>query len=178
MWRGDTNFLKDTLVLEDFDYTVGYGPAPGGGISYPAMQIAVGSQFIRDINNPGNDAEADSAIPVIFDSVSQTGLIRMNHLPLGGNVLYLDGHVEFQRYRQTFSQTETPIGGTIFTQNRLPYTTDFIDFLRANVWDNSTLMGIPPWCGNRLPGTPFEPRYLYYPNDDMYDDLNFVGAGV
>lgn len=174
MWRGDVNFMKDSLVLEDFFFEVGFGPAPGGGITYPRMQVAVGNQFIRDINNPGNDAEPDSNIPVIFDSVSQTGLIQMNHLPIGGNVLYLDGHVSFVRYRQSAVEMGQT-GNLIFTSDTFPYTTDFIDFLRANVWDNTTLMGVPPWCGNRLPGTVFEPRYWYYPNDDLYDGLVFTG---
>ena len=176
MWRGDRDFMKDNLTLEvildDFQYEPGFGPAPGGGITYPRMQVAVGNQFIRDINNPGNDAESDSNIPVIFDSVGQTGLIQMNHLPIGGNVLYLDGHVGFVRYRRSTIETND-VGTRIFTANTFPYTTDFIDFLRANVWDNSTLLGIPPWCGNRLPGTVYEPRYWYYPNDTLYDGFVF-----
>lgn len=178
MWRGDVDFMDDNLTLEvildDFQYEPGLGPAPGGGITYPRMQVAVGNQFIRDINNPGNDAEPDSNIPVMFDSVAQTGLVKMNHLPLGGNVLYLDGHVGFVRYKQSVSEPGFS-GNPIFTSDTFPYTSDFIDFLRANTFDNTSLMGVPPWCGNRLPGTVFEPRYWYYPHDPLYDGLVFEG---
>ena len=151
-----------------------FGHAPGGGDTWFRTAIGIGKVFVRDINDPGSDYVPDARIPVLFDSVSQNGLIRMNHLPLGGNVLYLDGHVEFQKYAET---TTPRIGfdGTwrFFSFSDLPYTTDFIEFLRANVYDNSTLRGIPPWCSNRLPNAAFEPRYWYYPNDNLYDRLLF-----
>jgi prepilin-type N-terminal cleavage/methylation domain-containing protein/prepilin-type processing-associated H-X9-DG protein len=173
MYRGDTDFLRDSITLQNFIFPTGFGPAPGGGITYPPMQINVGRQFIRDINNPGHDSEPDSRVPVMFDTASQAGLFQMNHLPLGGNVLFLDGHVEFVRYQQTQTGV-TQTGSLVFSPKRLPYTSDFLDFMRANVYDNSTLWGTPPWCGNRLPGTVFEPRYWYYPNDRLYDGLRFI----
>ena len=172
MYESQTDFMRQDLVVQGDWYPDGNTHAPGGGNVFFRICIDAGRMFIRDINNPGNDAQADSSIPVLFDSVSYLGLIRMSHFPLGGNVLYLDGHVEFQRYTET--TTGTPWR---FAFNELPYTTDFIEFLRANVYDNSPLLNVPPWCGNRLPGTEFEPRYWYYPNDPLYAGLIFSVPG-
>ena len=57
--------------------------------------------FITDINNPAASAKAQSEIPTMFDYVSTDlsgGGGEFPHLPGGGNVLYLDGHVQFIRY--------------------------------------------------------------------------------
>ena len=170
MYIGDAGFMAEDQVVNDNWLVDAYGRAPGGGNIFYRTAISIGRMFIRDINNPADGAMADSEIPVIFDSVSDNGMLKMSHLPRGGNVLYLDGHVSFKNYSPTIST-----GGYAwqFSFERLPYTTDFLEYLRANVYDNSPLLNVPPWCGNRLPGTPFEPRYLYYPNDPMYSDLVF-----
>jgi prepilin-type processing-associated H-X9-DG protein len=64
--------------------------------------------FITDINNPAGSAAAQSEIAVMYDLASS--VIRpaggtdtnFNHVPGGGNVLFMDGHVEFQRYPSEF----------------------------------------------------------------------------
>jgi len=53
--------------------------------------------FVTDINNPAATAKAQSEISVQFDIVS-TEADNFNHVPGGGNVLYMDGHCEFLRY--------------------------------------------------------------------------------
>jgi prepilin-type N-terminal cleavage/methylation domain-containing protein/prepilin-type processing-associated H-X9-DG protein len=83
-------------------------PLPG---TYPALREGIERFFITDINNPAAGAMAQSTIAVMFDSYGmnespwaanhptlKTGVIRFNHVPGGCNVLYMDGHVEFQRY--------------------------------------------------------------------------------
>ncbi|MFO7975921.1 MAG: DUF1559 domain-containing protein [Candidatus Hydrogenedentota bacterium] len=60
--------------------------------------------FITDINNPASSTKAQSELPVMWDiAVWPTdpvaGQPSFNHLPGGGNVLYMDGHVEFIRYQ-------------------------------------------------------------------------------
>ena len=60
--------------------------------------------FVTDINNPGASAHAQSSIAVMFDFVT-TVPTEFNHVPGGSNVLYLDGHVEFQRYPGAFPAT-------------------------------------------------------------------------
>jgi len=61
--------------------------------------------FITDINNPAGSAKAQSDIVVMWDvsvwSQDPTaGSPSFNHIPGGGNVLYMDGHVQFLRYQQ------------------------------------------------------------------------------
>ena len=53
--------------------------------------------MISDINNPAGSAQAQSEIWIMYDLVSANAS-DFNHVPGGGNVLYLDGHVGFLRY--------------------------------------------------------------------------------
>ncbi len=53
----------------------------------------------EDINNPAGSASAQSAIPVL---VERPG----THEPDGGNVLYMDGHLEYILYPGKFPMTE------------------------------------------------------------------------
>lgn len=171
MFIGETDFMSTDLVVNDDWPPEAYGSAPGGGNIYFRTAINVGRLFIRDVNNPTFGAVSDADIPVMFDAASDNGMLKMNHMPRGGNVLYLDGHVSFDKYDATAS-----MGGSAlyqFSFLKLPYTADFLEFLRASVYDNMPLLNVPPWCGNRLPGTVFEPRYLYYPHDSMYQGLIF-----
>ncbi|MFO7974231.1 MAG: DUF1559 domain-containing protein, partial [Candidatus Hydrogenedentota bacterium] len=54
--------------------------------------------YITDINNPAAGAKAQSEVWVMTDEVT-AGIpgepMYFNHIPGGGNVLYMDGHVEF-----------------------------------------------------------------------------------
>jgi prepilin-type processing-associated H-X9-DG protein len=53
--------------------------------------------FITDINNPAASAMAQSEIAVMNDDTNGRAE-SFNHVPGGGNVLYMDGHVSFVRY--------------------------------------------------------------------------------
>ena len=53
--------------------------------------------FITDINNPAASAEAQSEIVVQFDIIDPD-TSDYNHVPGGGNVLFMDGHTEFLRF--------------------------------------------------------------------------------
>jgi len=57
--------------------------------------------FITDINNPAATAKAASDIVVMFDGIGGEAR-NFNHVPGGGNVLYMDGHVEFIKYPGDF----------------------------------------------------------------------------
>jgi prepilin-type N-terminal cleavage/methylation domain-containing protein/prepilin-type processing-associated H-X9-DG protein len=53
--------------------------------------------MITDINNPAGSARAQSNISMMWDVVDvDSG--DFNHVPGGANVLYLDGHVAFEKY--------------------------------------------------------------------------------
>jgi prepilin-type N-terminal cleavage/methylation domain-containing protein/prepilin-type processing-associated H-X9-DG protein len=57
--------------------------------------------FITDINNPAATAKAQSDIPVMWDTIwtpSNGDFSYFSHIPGGGNVLYMDGHVSFLKY--------------------------------------------------------------------------------
>jgi prepilin-type processing-associated H-X9-DG protein len=97
---------------EKADY-FGLGPvfSSGTGGSGTLMRNREGVErfFITDINNPAGSGAAQSTIPVYMDTIAgavdidqndQGGAIAaaFNHVPGGGNVLYMDGHVEFLRF--------------------------------------------------------------------------------
>ena len=59
--------------------------------------------YITDINNPAASNLAQSGIAVMHDELSANitdgrGEPAANHIPGGGNVLYMDGHVSFIKY--------------------------------------------------------------------------------
>ncbi len=57
--------------------------------------------LITDINNPAASAKSQSEIWVMMDQIGAgTGedIQFFNHIPGGCNVLYMDGHVEFERF--------------------------------------------------------------------------------
>jgi len=53
--------------------------------------------LITDINGPFASSQAQSDVVLMFDMIN-TDTVQFNHVPGGGNVLYMDGHVEFVRY--------------------------------------------------------------------------------
>ncbi len=60
--------------------------------------------FITDINNPAASAKAQSDIVAMWDisvwpADPVAGQPSFNHIPGGGNVLYMDGHVGWIRYQ-------------------------------------------------------------------------------
>lgn len=57
--------------------------------------------LIEDINNPSKTSVSQSVIPILFDriDIDPSGF---NHVPGGGNVLYLDGHADYVRYPDEF----------------------------------------------------------------------------
>lgn len=66
-------------------------------ITFYRLREGIERFLITDINNPGSSSKAQSEIWIMADDVN-TQVEFMNHVPGGGNVLYLDGHVKFVRY--------------------------------------------------------------------------------
>ncbi len=70
--------------------------------------------FITDINNASASARSQSALPVMWDisvvAQSRAGHNSFNHIPGGGNVLYMDGHVEFMKYPDRFPISRSWVG--------------------------------------------------------------------
>ena len=69
----------------------------------PRLRLGIERFFVTDINNPAGSAKAASEIPVMWDEIAVYGEARtFNHVPGGGNVLYMDGHVKFLRWPSEF----------------------------------------------------------------------------
>ena len=79
-----------------------------GGNTVYRLREGIERFLITDINNPAGSAKAQSEVVVMLDSPSQSlggGSAEFSHVPGGGNVLYMDGHVEFIRYPGKFPMT-------------------------------------------------------------------------
>jgi len=65
--------------------------------------------FITDINNAGASATAQSSIAIMWDAWADNinfyeanSTASFNHIPGGSNVLYMDGHVEYVKYKNKY----------------------------------------------------------------------------
>jgi prepilin-type N-terminal cleavage/methylation domain-containing protein/prepilin-type processing-associated H-X9-DG protein len=74
---------------------------PDGSTERTVYRLREGIErfFITDINNPAASALAQSRLPVMWDHLStNVALDGFNHLPGGSNVLYMDGHIQWQGF--------------------------------------------------------------------------------
>ena len=71
----------------------------GSGGSSQILNLREGVErfLITDVNNPAASAKAQSDV-FVFADVTSGRVEEFNHLPGGSNILYMDGHVEFERY--------------------------------------------------------------------------------
>ncbi len=81
----------------NLEYTNGSGQA----VTVYRLREGIERFFITDINNPAASALAQSELAIMFDEIT-TNTKNFNHIPGGCNVLYMDGHVEFLKYPDTF----------------------------------------------------------------------------
>ncbi|MCC6145392.1 MAG: DUF1559 domain-containing protein [Candidatus Hydrogenedentes bacterium] len=84
-------------VDTDIDMSAMGGGGNAGGDTLYRLREGIERFLITDINNPAASAKAQSEVFIMWDAVS-TLAANYNHVPGGSNVLYLDGHVDFQRY--------------------------------------------------------------------------------
>ncbi len=93
----------------DSDRGVTDGLGNGGGSTVYRLREGIERFLITDINNPAQSAQAQSTVWIMGDSLS-TAVNEFNHIPGGCNFLYMDGHVEFQKYEE---QGEAPVNGPV-----------------------------------------------------------------
>ncbi len=83
---------------DDYDFSTTWpGSQAGGGSTLYRLREGIERFLVSDINHPARGTVAASDLPVMWDHVS-TKTIDFSHIPAGGNVLYLDGHIEFLHY--------------------------------------------------------------------------------
>jgi len=83
----------------DLEGTPYEGSGNGGENTLYRLREGIERFLITDINNPAQSAMAQSTLPVMFDQVAVVPS-AYNHIPGGSNVLFMDGHVEFERYEE------------------------------------------------------------------------------
>ncbi len=78
------------------------------GEVFPIRRLREGIERfqITDINNPSRANISQSRIAVMFDRID-VDVEGFNHVPGGGNVLFMDGHTEFVRYPFAFPASRT-----------------------------------------------------------------------
>ncbi len=75
----------------------------GGSNTIYRLREGIERFMITDINNAGASAVAQSEMPIMWDFVgSRNAASSFNHVPGGANTLYLDGHVNFNKYPGQF----------------------------------------------------------------------------
>jgi prepilin-type processing-associated H-X9-DG protein len=87
----------DKLPLTDYDDHIhvldGWGNAEGDKIYRLSAYV---DRFFTDINFIGSEEVGASVVPIMWDR-QYIDPKKFSHRPIGGNVLYLDGHVDYFR---------------------------------------------------------------------------------
>ena len=113
-----TLFLDKSDENRSYHEDIDFHHEERGSVTIPRLREGAERFLITDINNPSATAKAQSEIVAMFDSigppVSDTGpygpYYTFNHVPGGGNVLYMDGHVGFVRYPSKYPMSRTWAG--------------------------------------------------------------------
>ncbi len=98
---GAANAATTDAHVSDEDFTVSAanaGTQAGGGNVIYRLREGIERFVITDINSPAAGARAQSDIPIMWDHLTPQ-IQGSGHLPGGMNVLYMDGHVRFEKYR-------------------------------------------------------------------------------
>lgn len=100
-WRDEDDFIYGPMASLDNDTTGGnvasHNCGNGNGDTVHRLREGIERFTITDINNPAASSMAQSNVFVMFDKISSK-TFDFNHAPGGSNVLYMDGHVAFNRY--------------------------------------------------------------------------------
>lgn len=106
-----TNLTPSNFDVAVFDQDIKFTSATDGDITIFRLREGIERFFITDINNPAASAQAQSDISIMFDHTSANLSVstgpKFNHIPGGGNVLYLDGHVEYLKYPGKYPMSVT-----------------------------------------------------------------------
>lgn len=107
----DQDLADATLYSMFSNLSTPHGAPIGNGSGTTVYRLREGIErfLITDINNPAAAATAQSMLPVTWDvvSASTTESAQFNHVPGGANTLYMDGHVQFNRYPNEFPASKS-----------------------------------------------------------------------
>jgi len=94
------NLMNSDTRDDDFTLTLGPYTTTSGYTISTVYRLREGIErfFITDINNPASSAIAQSELPVMWDACDMDYTDFYNHRPGGGNIVFMDGHVEFWKY--------------------------------------------------------------------------------
>jgi prepilin-type N-terminal cleavage/methylation domain-containing protein/prepilin-type processing-associated H-X9-DG protein len=92
------------IIDGDVNMSAYPGQGNGGGNTVYRIREGIERFLITDINNAGSANVAQSSLVVLFDLFA-TNVMAFNHVPGGANILYMDGHVEFQKYAPNGADT-------------------------------------------------------------------------
>jgi prepilin-type N-terminal cleavage/methylation domain-containing protein/prepilin-type processing-associated H-X9-DG protein len=101
--------VDEDVNLSSLPFSIPPGVGNGGSNTIYRLREGIERFLITDINNPAASARAQSELWIMIDSLA-TIPEAYNHIPGGSNVLYLDGHVDFQRYDEN---GEGPVNGPL-----------------------------------------------------------------
>jgi prepilin-type N-terminal cleavage/methylation domain-containing protein/prepilin-type processing-associated H-X9-DG protein len=85
------------VAAKKLDEDISFASSDGDQVTVHRLKEGVERFMITDINNPAASSKAQSQISFMFDGI-ETTVDDFNHIPGGANVLYMDGHVTFNRY--------------------------------------------------------------------------------
>jgi len=98
-------------------------PNTSGGIIVPMRVFREGLErfMITDILHPERQNQAASEVAVYWDIArgfanALGDMNEFNHAPSGGNILYLDGHVEYTKYPAPYGDKAWPLSEYAVTQ--------------------------------------------------------------
>lgn len=117
--RGFVEFLQEDPRNKNASLEMVHPPPDyAGPTTIPRIREGIERFFITDINNPAAGAQAASQIAVMWDGMCGGKVEHFPHWPHGGNVLYMDGHVNWQRLD---GLSEVVDGVPVFNHEKFPF---------------------------------------------------------
>ncbi|MBN2310428.1 MAG: hypothetical protein JXR94_15755, partial [Candidatus Hydrogenedentes bacterium] len=91
----------DQIHEQDWDFV----DMSGNAESFLRLREGIERFFVTDINNPAATNVGQSEIAVMWDiswmpAAPADGQPSFNHVPGGGNTLFMDGHVKFSKFNE------------------------------------------------------------------------------
>lgn len=112
-------FMQQGPESKDKDMELAEPPAGyTGSTTIYRLREGIERFFITDINDPAGSSQAQSSVAVMWDGMCAGYVEHFPHWPSGGNVLYMDGHVEWHRLDGLYRMVS---GSPVFNDNSFPF---------------------------------------------------------